>query len=81
MSRQTELIVVLDVDTEAEALSIVHEAHNCTWFKIGSQLFTRCGPSIVNKLHAAGKSVMLPLAEGFTDQQLADIAAYLRTIE
>lgn len=29
----------------------------------------------------AGKSVMLPLAEGFTDQQLADIAAYLRTIE
>jgi putative heme-binding domain-containing protein len=31
--------------------------------------------------YVAGKSVMLPLAEGFTDQQLADIAAYLRTIE
>ncbi len=31
--------------------------------------------------YVAGKSVMLPLAEGFTDQQLADIAAYLRTIQ
>jgi cytochrome c553 len=29
----------------------------------------------------AGKSVMRPLAEGFTDQQLADIAAYLRTMQ
>lgn len=31
--------------------------------------------------YVAGKSVMLPLAGGFTDQQIADIAAYLRTIE
>lgn len=31
--------------------------------------------------YVAGKSVMLPLAEGFNDQQLADIAAYLRTIQ
>lgn len=57
----TELIVVLDVDTEAEATQTVRAAHNCTWFKIGSQLFTRCGPPIVRKLRQAGKSVMLDL--------------------
>jgi putative heme-binding domain-containing protein len=31
--------------------------------------------------YVAGKSVMLPLAGGFSDQQIADIAAYLRTIQ
>ncbi len=31
--------------------------------------------------YIAGKSVMLPLAGGFSDQQIADIAAYLRTIQ
>jgi mono/diheme cytochrome c family protein len=30
--------------------------------------------------YIAGKSVMPPLAGGFSDQQLADLVAYLRTL-
>ncbi len=57
----TELIVVLDVDTAEEALSIVDATEGCTWYKIGSQLFTRCGPSIVEAVQAKGRSVFLDL--------------------
>lgn len=57
----TELIVVLDVDTQAEALAIVRACGDCQWFKIGSQLFTRCGPEVVRAVQALGKSVFLDL--------------------
>lgn len=61
MSKQTELITVLDVDTREEALGIVSACGTCAWFKIGSQLFTRCGPAIVAEVLALGKQVMLDL--------------------
>lgn len=57
----TELIAVLDVDTRQEALDIVAACGDCRWFKIGSQLFTRCGPSIVEEVRGLGKDVMLDL--------------------
>jgi orotidine-5'-phosphate decarboxylase len=57
----TELIVVLDVDTQDEALAIVRACGDCQWFKIGSQLFTRCGPDVVRAVQALGKSVFLDL--------------------
>jgi orotidine-5'-phosphate decarboxylase len=57
----TELIVVLDVDTQEEAMAIVSACGDCRWFKIGSQLFTRCGPGIVNLIQEQGKKVMLDL--------------------
>lgn len=56
-----ELIVVLDVDTREEALDTVRRCGRCRWFKIGSQLFTRCGPAIVGEVRALGKEVMLDL--------------------
>ena len=58
---KTELIAVLDVDTREEALRIVGKCGRCAWFKIGSQLFTRCGPEIVHSLRQMGKQVMLDL--------------------
>ena len=58
---KTELIIVLDVDSQEEALSIVNACGNCIWYKIGSQLFTRCGPQIVHKIQAMGKNVFLDL--------------------
>lgn len=58
---KTELIVVLDVDTRDEALSVVNACGTCRWFKIGSQLFTRCGPPVVREVQAAGKQVFLDL--------------------
>jgi orotidine-5'-phosphate decarboxylase len=56
-----ELITVLDVDTQDEALRIVDCCGRCAWFKIGSQLFTRCGPAAVKAVQDRGKKVMLDL--------------------
>lgn len=57
----TELIVVLDVDTRDEALSVVERCSGCEWFKVGFQLFTRCGPDVVHALREREKKVMLDL--------------------
>lgn len=56
-----ELIVVLDVDTEEEALGIVKACGDCRYFKVGSQLFTRCGPGIVRAIQSMEKLVFLDL--------------------
>lgn len=58
---RTELVVVLDVDTREEALRLVEACGACRWYKIGSQLFTRCGPDIVREIKALGKQVFLDL--------------------
>lgn len=57
----TELIVVLDMDTREEALAAVRACGSCQWFKIGAQLFTRCGPEIVREVQQLGKRVFLDL--------------------
>lgn len=57
----TELIVVLDVDTRDDALRVVQACGDCPFFKIGSQLFTRCGPDIVREVQGLGKRVFLDL--------------------
>jgi len=57
----TELIVGLDVDTREQALKAVEACEGCDWFKIGSQLFTRCGPSTVEDVLARDKRVFLDL--------------------
>jgi orotidine-5'-phosphate decarboxylase len=57
----TELIVGLDVDTREDALNAVRACGDCKFFKIGSQLFTRCGPDIVREVKALGKEVFLDL--------------------
>lgn len=57
----TELIVVLDMDTRDEALRTIDVCGDCHWYKIGSQLFTRCGPELVREVSALGKNVFLDL--------------------
>ena len=57
----TELIVVLDVDQRERAVEIVEACAGCNWYKVGAQLFTRCGPSVVGELQALGKNVFLDL--------------------
>lgn len=57
----TQLIVGLDVDTRERALEAVEACAGCDWFKIGSQLFTRCGPSIVEEVSGRSKRVFLDL--------------------
>lgn len=58
---KTELIVGLDIDGRKEALEAVQICQPCQWFKIGSQLFTRCGPDIVREIRGMGKNVFLDL--------------------
>jgi orotidine-5'-phosphate decarboxylase len=58
----THLIVALDVNTIDEADALVDSiGDSVSWFKVGKQLFTRCGPEIVSRLKAKGKNVFLDL--------------------
>ena len=56
------LIVALDVDSADEALKLVDELHGIVgMFKVGSQLFTAAGPSLVEKIVGSGNRVFLDL--------------------
>lgn len=57
----TELILVLDMNGADEALRTADRCAGCEWFKVGFQLFTRNGPSIVQSLQESGRRVMLDL--------------------
>lgn len=59
---EPKLIVALDVDTFQEATALVKALSPVVdIFKIGSQLFTSCGPVIVRYVQAKGKEVFLDL--------------------
>jgi orotidine-5'-phosphate decarboxylase len=56
------LIVALDLPSATEALALVDRlGEPTTFFKVGSQLFTRAGPSLVEALKDRGKQVFLDL--------------------
>jgi orotidine-5'-phosphate decarboxylase len=56
------LIVALDVPTAEAAMRLVKKLNGaCTWFKVGMELFTAAGPSVVEKLAGGGHSVFLDL--------------------
>ncbi len=57
-----KLITALDLNSEREAVAAIEAAPDCQWFKVGLQLFTRCGPSFVQRLNnEIGKNVFLDL--------------------
>lgn len=56
------LIVALDLPTSSEALVLVDELGDAAeYFKVGAQLFTREGPSLVRELKDRDKQVFLDL--------------------
>jgi len=56
------LIVAMDVSTEEEALKIATEIEgSAEYLKIGKQLFTKAGPSLVKKLKDKGFKIFLDL--------------------
>ncbi len=60
--KKAELIVALDVDTFQEAEILIDSLDAVVdIFKVGSQLFTACGPGIVYHLINRGKKVFLDL--------------------
>lgn len=60
--QQGRIFVALDVDTRAEALSVVSDLKGLGGcFKIGKQLFTMEGPALVKEIVAMGEDVFLDL--------------------
>lgn len=60
--KQKPLIVALDVDTLEQAKALVDVlADSVDIFKIGSQLFTACGPEAVRYVYKKGAKVFLDL--------------------
>ncbi len=59
---QSRLIVALDVDTYIEAKKLVDRlSPSVKIFKVGSQLFTGCGPKIIEYIHKKRVEVFLDL--------------------
>ena len=55
-------IVALDVPDEQAALALVRRlGDGCDFYKIGGELFTACGPSVVDAVRRDGKRVFLDL--------------------
>lgn len=62
MNPNERLIVALDVDTKDRALSLVEKLKkDVQIFKVGSELFTSCGPKIVEDIKKKGCEVFLDL--------------------
>ena len=58
---QPEIIVALDYPDPAPALELVARLPEGTWYKVGLELFTRAGPSVVERLVGEGRHVFLDL--------------------
>jgi orotidine-5'-phosphate decarboxylase len=59
---KNRLVVALDVETADRAIELVHQLRDCVgMFKIGAQLFTAAGPSIVRRIIDDGGAVFLDL--------------------
>jgi orotidine-5'-phosphate decarboxylase len=59
---KSKLIVALDVDSLQEAAALVQKTRKIVdVYKVGSQLFTRVGPRIVEFLHEQDKECFLDL--------------------
>jgi orotidine-5'-phosphate decarboxylase len=57
-----EIIVALDVPSSQEALKLVDRLDDAvSFYKVGSPLFTRSGPALVESLRKRGKRVFLDL--------------------
>lgn len=62
MTTNERLIVALDVDTKEKAVGLVKKLKkDVSVFKVGSELFTSCGPSIINEIRKLGAKVFLDL--------------------
>ena len=62
MNSQDRLIVALDMDTKEKAIGLVEKLKNdIKTFKIGSELFTSCGPEIVAVVKNSGCGIFLDL--------------------
>jgi orotidine-5'-phosphate decarboxylase len=62
MPKNRKIIVALDSDSREKALSIVRKLLSlASIYKVGSELFTACGPSIIKDIKSLGVDVFLDL--------------------
>lgn len=62
MEPKDRLIVALDVDTEAKAVELAGKLRDTVgFFKIGFELFSSCGPSVVSEVAKLGGRIFLDL--------------------
>jgi orotidine-5'-phosphate decarboxylase len=61
MDVRDRIIVPLDVPSHADALSLVEQLPQVTFWKVGLELFVSSGPSILQELKARGKRIFLDL--------------------
>jgi len=62
MKREAELIVALDVDNYRQAMRLVNLLYpRVRIFKVGLQLYTACGPKIIQDIRKIGARVFLDL--------------------
>src|SRR5690349_1400066 len=75
MPAKDKLIIALDVATPTKALDLVKQLYNVAgMFKVGSQLFTAAGPSIVRDIIAHDSKVFLDLKFHDIPHQVAGAA-------
>ncbi|MGK7889892.1 MAG: orotidine-5'-phosphate decarboxylase [Leptolyngbyaceae cyanobacterium] len=61
MNPVERMIVPLDVATEAEAIALLDQLPQVTFWKVGLELFVACGPAIVQQLQQRHKRIFLDL--------------------
>src|SRR4051794_1253156 len=73
--KNKKLIIALDVETPTKALDLVKQLYSVAgMFKVGSQLFTAAGPSIVRDIIAHDSKVFLDLKFHDIPHQVAGAA-------
>ena len=57
-----KIIIALDFSSKEQALKTVDGlGEMCCWYKVGSELFTACGPEIIRELQDRNKNIFLDL--------------------
>ena len=76
------LIVALDVDSEAKAIAMAGKLKNdVKFFKIGLELFSSCGPGIVERIKETGSGIFLDLKFHDIPTTVAKAAAVVTKLE
>lgn len=61
MNPAERIIVPLDVATEAEAIALLDQLPQVSFWKVGLELFVACGPAILQQLRQRHKRIFLDL--------------------
>jgi orotidine-5'-phosphate decarboxylase len=75
-----EIVVALDMATAEDALALLDRLPRARWVKVGSILFTREGPALLDQLGRRGLSVFLDLKWHDIPNTVAEAVASARSL-